>query len=280
MNDESETKDFNNHRIRIAEETLNLEKEKFEYDRRFFNRNQGVIITSIVTLTAIIFSYFQFLANQSRIQEQQELKAISFIIDQIDSNKDQQSLIEKFQYVRNVIDAAVPENIANKVISRIDRNDLFLHQLKDWSANQQALNKRKVVLLLDTNYPPNDYSETQKRLGGTNADDIFEILSHLHIWLIRDVIKSNWENEVLIYNLKPKLVIVHRDCFEYNLWSFFKSEDRFEEFIKKIKVLKKIGPELVIKPYYMKNPCHFWALINAVKPKKEVVKELGLKEDK
>lgn len=309
MNDESKTQDLNNHRIRIAEETLDLEKKKFEFEktgaqieRRFFNRNLGVIITSIVTLTAIIVSIIQFYANQRRIEEQQELEAISFIIDQINPKTDQQSFNKQLQYVRNVIKAAMPEHIANKILSRIDKSDLFLHQLEGWSVDRQASDKRPVVLLLDTNYLPNVYSKFQKRLGGSNADDIFEILSNLPVRLIRDVIKANWNNEVLIWKLRPELIVVHRSCFEYEHEPIREPEERFTEFIKKIndflpktkliiystldpetfenKIsrLKQINLELVIKPYYMKDPWHFRALINADGLRREVKNILKINE--
>ncbi|MGD9303362.1 MAG: hypothetical protein PVF79_03810 [Desulfobacterales bacterium] len=309
MNEESKNQNFHNHRIRIAEETLELEKKKFEFEktgaqfeRRFFNRNLGVIITSIVTLTAIIVSIIQFYTNQRRIEEQQELEAISFIIDQINPKTDEQSFNKQLQYVRNVIKAAMPKHIANKILSRIDKSDLFLHQLEGWSADRQASDKRPVVLLLDTNYPPNVYSEFQKRLGGSNADDIFEILSNLPVRLVRDVIKANWNNEILIWKLKPELIIVHRSCFEYDHETIRKPEERFNEFIKKINDflpktkliiystldpeafndkltnLKNINPNLLIKPYYVKDPWHFRALINADGLRREVINILRTNE--
>lgn len=320
MTDESKTQDFHNHQIRIAEETLDLEKKKLEFEkvrakieRRFFNRNLGIIITSIVTLTAIWVSWYQFKANQSRsdyqfkanqsrIEEQLELRAISIITDQISRNLDEQSFNKQLQSVRKVIKAALPEHVANNIVSRIDKSDLFLSQLEGWSADRQAFNEKPVVLLLDTNYSDNVYSETQKSLGGTNAEDIFEVLSDLEVQLIRDVITANWENEILIWRLKPKLIILHRSCFEYDSESGSKAEEELKKFIKKIndflpetkliiysildcdvfkeKIthLKNTFPKLLIEYYCVKDPYHFRALINADGLKQKVKETLNIKD--
>jgi hypothetical protein len=63
--------DNDRERVKIERERLDWEKSRAEYEQRFLNRNFGVVITSIVSLAAIIVSVVQL--YRADISKQKEL---------------------------------------------------------------------------------------------------------------------------------------------------------------------------------------------------------------
>jgi hypothetical protein len=70
-----------------------------------------------------------------------------------------------------------------------------------------------VVVLMDSAFENRVYDETTRKNGGTNADDITEVLRDLPITIVKELTSKAWDREAEILKVNPALVVVHRSCF-------------------------------------------------------------------
>jgi len=70
-----------------------------------------------------------------------------------------------------------------------------------------------LVVLMDSPLPDRVYDPETRKKGGTNADDITDILRDLPILIEKENTSSLWHREDQVLQLKPSLIVVHRSCF-------------------------------------------------------------------
>ena len=72
---------------------------------------------------------------------------------------------------------------------------------------------RLVVVLMDSPLPDRVYDPETRKNGGTNADDITDILSDLPIVIEKENTSPLWHREDQVLRESPALIVIHRSCF-------------------------------------------------------------------
>jgi serine/threonine protein kinase len=70
-----------------------------------------------------------------------------------------------------------------------------------------------VVLLMDSPLPDRVYDPETRKNGGTNADDITDILQDLPIVIEKENTSPLWHREDQVLRERPTLIVIHRSCF-------------------------------------------------------------------
>jgi hypothetical protein len=70
-----------------------------------------------------------------------------------------------------------------------------------------------VVVLMDSPIPERVYDPETRKNGGTNADDITDILRDLPIVIEKENTSPLWHREDQVLREKPSLIVIHRSCF-------------------------------------------------------------------
>jgi eukaryotic-like serine/threonine-protein kinase len=70
-----------------------------------------------------------------------------------------------------------------------------------------------IVVLMDSPLPDRVYDPETRKNGGTNADDITDILRDLPIVIEKENTSPLWHREDQILLEKPSLIVIHRSCF-------------------------------------------------------------------
>jgi len=70
-----------------------------------------------------------------------------------------------------------------------------------------------VVVLMDSPLPDRVYDPETRKNGGTNADDITDILRDLPIVIEKENTSPLWHREDQVLLEKPSLIVIHRSCF-------------------------------------------------------------------
>ncbi len=70
-----------------------------------------------------------------------------------------------------------------------------------------------VVVLMDSTLPDRVYDPETRKNGGTNADDITDILRDLAVVIEKENTSPLWHREDQILREKPALIVIHRSCF-------------------------------------------------------------------
>jgi serine/threonine protein kinase len=70
-----------------------------------------------------------------------------------------------------------------------------------------------VVILMDSPLPDRVYDPETRKNGGTNSDDITDILQDLPIVLEKENTSPLWHREDQVLRQKPSLIVIHRSCF-------------------------------------------------------------------
>jgi hypothetical protein len=85
-----------------------------------------------------------------------------------------------------------------------------------WKARAYWFNhaaQMPVVVLMDSPLPDRVYDPETRKNGGTNADDITDILRDLPIIIEKENTSPLWHREDQILREKPSLIVIHRSCF-------------------------------------------------------------------
>ena len=75
------------------------------------------------------------------------------------------------------------------------------------------LPKSPVIVMMDSPHPQRVYDPATLRAGGTNADDLTDLLSDLPVSLIKETTGSVWHRDEQVVGQDPDLILVHRSCF-------------------------------------------------------------------
>ena len=70
-----------------------------------------------------------------------------------------------------------------------------------------------VVVLMDTSAHDRVYDPATLQSGGTNADDITDVLHDLPVRIVKETTSWLWRREAEVVNEHPALVVMHRSCF-------------------------------------------------------------------
>jgi tRNA A-37 threonylcarbamoyl transferase component Bud32 len=76
-----------------------------------------------------------------------------------------------------------------------------------------AGNAIPVVVLMDSAHPARVYDPATFKAGGTNADDLTDLLRDLPLKLIKETTGTSWRREDQVLNENPDVIVVHRSCF-------------------------------------------------------------------
>ncbi len=71
-----------------------------------------------------------------------------------------------------------------------------------------------VVVLMDTPYATHVYDPATLKVGGTNADDITDVLRDLPVKIVKETTSGLWRREAQVIGENPALIIMHRSCFD------------------------------------------------------------------
>lgn len=69
------------------------------------------------------------------------------------------------------------------------------------------------VILVDSTHPERVYDDETRRQGGTNADDLTDVLQDLPVSLVKENTSWTWHREDEVLRQKPDLILIHRSCF-------------------------------------------------------------------
>ena len=70
-----------------------------------------------------------------------------------------------------------------------------------------------MIVLMDSQHPERVYDSATRQAGGTNADDLTDLLRDLPVTLLKENTGSTWHREDQILRQNPSLILVHRSCF-------------------------------------------------------------------
>jgi hypothetical protein len=71
-----------------------------------------------------------------------------------------------------------------------------------------------VVVLMDTPYATHVYDPETLKVGGTNADDITDVLRDMPIKIVKETTSGLWRREAQVIGEDPALIVMHRSCFD------------------------------------------------------------------
>jgi hypothetical protein len=70
-----------------------------------------------------------------------------------------------------------------------------------------------IVIIMDTYAPRGVYEAETREKGGTNADDLNDLLRDLPVSILKETIGATWEREDQLIAQRPALILVHRSGF-------------------------------------------------------------------
>jgi hypothetical protein len=86
------------------------------------------------------------------------------------------------------------------------------------------------VMLMDSTLHGLVYDTETRKQGGTNSDDITEVLDDLGLQLIAEKTSLAWRREDQVRSLAPELIIIHLSCF-YEKSNPGDSDEKFRGFL-------------------------------------------------
>jgi hypothetical protein len=66
---------------------------------------------------------------------------------------------------------------------------------------------------MDSTHPERVYDEQTRKAGGTNADDLTDLLRSLPVRLVKENTNASWHREYEVLQENPALIVAHRSCF-------------------------------------------------------------------
>lgn len=82
-----------------------------------------------------------------------------------------------------------------------------------WRGAPQTGVASRVVVLMDSTNPERIYSSITRAHGGTNADDLTNLLRDLPITIIKENTSAQWNREDQLIKERPGLIVIHRSAF-------------------------------------------------------------------
>jgi hypothetical protein len=66
---------------------------------------------------------------------------------------------------------------------------------------------------MDSPHPERVYDDQTRKAGGTNADDLTDLLRDLPVRLVKENTNASWHREYEVVQENPALIVAHRSCF-------------------------------------------------------------------
>lgn len=82
-----------------------------------------------------------------------------------------------------------------------------------WRSRRATPSGPPVVMLMDSPLPDRVYDPETRKKGGTNADDISDILRDLPLVIEKENTSALWHREDQVLQENPALIVIHRSCF-------------------------------------------------------------------
>ena len=70
-----------------------------------------------------------------------------------------------------------------------------------------------VIVMMDSSHPARVYDPATLKAGGTNADDLTDVLRDLPVELVKETSSTSWRREDQLLRENPSIFLVHRSCF-------------------------------------------------------------------
>ena len=70
-----------------------------------------------------------------------------------------------------------------------------------------------VIVLMDSPHPERVYDPETRKAGGTNADDLTDLLRDLPVVLLKENTSAMWHRESQVLQENPTLIVAHWSCF-------------------------------------------------------------------
>jgi serine/threonine protein kinase len=70
-----------------------------------------------------------------------------------------------------------------------------------------------VIVLMDSPHPERVYDPATRKTGGTNADDLTDLLRDLPVLLLKETTNATWDREYQVLQENPALIVAHRSSF-------------------------------------------------------------------
>jgi predicted Ser/Thr protein kinase len=70
-----------------------------------------------------------------------------------------------------------------------------------------------VIILMDSPHPERVYDPATLKAGGTNADDLTELLQDLPAVFAKETTGTSWRREEQVLGENPAVIVAHRSCF-------------------------------------------------------------------
>jgi len=82
-----------------------------------------------------------------------------------------------------------------------------------WSTSRTSAATTPVIVLMDSTHPLRVYDPVTLRNGGTNADDLSDLLNDLPVRLVKENTSWTWHREEEVVRQNPALILIHRSSF-------------------------------------------------------------------
>ena len=82
-----------------------------------------------------------------------------------------------------------------------------------WGGTTARRGPPYVVALMDSPHPERVYDPETRKAGGTNADDLTDVLRDLPVLLLKENTNATWRREDEVLRQNPDLIVAHRSCF-------------------------------------------------------------------
>jgi len=101
-------------------------------------------------------------------------------------------------------------------------------------------NVTPVIVLMDSTHPERVYDPVTRANGGTNADDLTDLLHDLPVVLLKENTTWTWHREDEVLRQRPDLIVAHRSCFyvpsgikddKFEQDFYARASDKFEMFV-------------------------------------------------
>ena len=119
-----------------------------------------------------------------------------------------------------------PSSVSASIAPRIDRRSVLIAGAVVvvlaagaalWTSRSAAVppghTGPPVIVLIDSPHPERVYDPETRRTGGTNADDLTDLLRDLPVVLVKENTNATWHREYQILQENPALIVAHRSSF-------------------------------------------------------------------
>jgi len=234
-------------KFELEQRKLRLEELRYAHDNRFFNKNFGVIVTSIISAATIIVSVTQlyissnYNAGQLRNEQEKNARTFSFDVakflmaqrDEILSND-----VNKAEYFRTVVVSSFPADVAAQVATSL--RDTLAHSMGS-PAGARAPSDVRAVWAESAAYSQAKLQAAAVQAVAPTADVKSKLTPELLTGEFKELAGKERELKLLL-DAGPQFGIVNKDIVDIYLALVFENSD----FLRiKVESLNYSAPRLL-----------------------------------